>query len=100
MKYLYWIVTVILVATAYFFPQFVLPVFIVLSAVFMRWMNILIVKAAKYAKSDNDRCVAALNECVKMVNDHSALIKRVRLMENDIDDLERDSAKFKREMKR
>jgi len=100
MKYSYWLITLTLAVTAYFFPQYVLPLFIVLSAVFMRWMNILIVKAAKYAKDDNDRCITALNDCVKMVNDHSSLLKRVRLMENDINDLERDSAKFKREIKR
>lgn len=100
MKYSYWILTIILAIGSYFYPQFVLPAFIILCAVFMRWLNILIVKAAKYAKNDSDRCIAAINDCVKMVNDHSALMKRVRLMENDIGDLERDSAKLKRELKK
>jgi hypothetical protein len=98
MKYLYWAVVVTLSIASYFFPQFIIPISILLASGYMRWINVLVVSVAKTADEDTKKVIKSVNDCVGMINQQTSVIKRLHVTGSDLDELEREVRKQKKEM--
>lgn len=65
-----------------------------------RWNVVSLAQLAKTAKDDNEKIIESLNGTIRMLNDHTALLKRLKFMDNDIDGLEKETKNIKSDLKK
>jgi uncharacterized protein YoxC len=74
--------------------------FILFLSIYVRWINVSLVQIAKEARQDHEKVVAGLNASIRIVNDHTSLLKRMKFMENDVDGISTDLNKAKSDIKK
>ena len=66
----------------------------------IRWNAINLAQVAKTAKDDNEKIIESLNGTIRMLNDHTTLLKRLKFMDNDIEGLEKETKNIKSDLKK
>jgi hypothetical protein len=98
MNIVYWIIVPLLAITSYFFPSIILPLFIILAAGYIRWLNVMIVSVSKTAHEDTQKVIKTVNDCVGMINQQTAVIKRMHVIGSDLDEVEREMRRQQKEI--